>query len=90
MAKEKPMRTCVGCRNSFPKDELIRIASYNGVVNLDILGKSDGRGVYICKDEKCLKKALKKNAFNRAFGESLTEEQIETISEEIQKHEKSE
>ena len=45
--KYVPHRRCVGCMQSKPKDELIRVADGN-------------RGVYVCKNEKCLAMAIKK------------------------------
>ena len=82
-----PMRKCIGCNTSKPKKELIRVACYEGEVSVDITGKAKGRGVYICKNKECLKKAVKKKAFARAFGQDITEEQQSTISEEIEKYE---
>ena len=64
--KKLPMRRCIGCMQSKPKEELIRILP-------------TGRGAYVCKDEKCLEKALKKNAVFRNLGVGLTEEQLEDL-----------
>lgn len=55
-----PMRQCLGCNEHKPKMELIRIVrSPEGVVSLDLTGKKSGRGAYICRDLKCLKKVRK-------------------------------
>ena len=35
---------------SKPKEELIRVAWYEGMLSLDPTGKAKGRGVYLCKD----------------------------------------
>ncbi|MEE1038701.1 MAG: YlxR family protein [Eubacterium sp.] len=85
--KKVPMRRCVGCNTSKPKAELIRMSKYQDVVYIDVEGKANGRGVYLCKDEGCLKKAVKRKAFFRAFGEDLTDEQKETLLGEIKKYE---
>ena len=58
--KKVPMRKCVGCMESKPKKELIRIAGYEGQVALDPTGKAKGRGVYLCPNAECLAKAKKK------------------------------
>ena len=68
--KKLPMRRCIGCMQSRPKEELIRILP-------------TGRGAYICKDEKCLNKALKKNAVFRNLGVELTEKQIADLKDRI-------
>ena len=86
---KKPMRKCIGCGKSFPKDELIRIASNKGELTVDLAAIADGRGVYICKNHDCLKKAIKRKAFVRSCKSELTEEQVELLKEEIAKYEKS-
>ncbi len=55
-----PMRQCLGCNEHRPKMELIRIVrSPDGEISLDLTGKKSGRGAYICRDPKCLKKVRK-------------------------------
>ena len=55
-----PMRQCLGCNEHKPKAELIRVVrSPEGEVLLDLTGKKSGRGAYICRDIKCLKKVRK-------------------------------
>ncbi len=55
-----PMRQCLGCNEHKPKAELIRIVrSPEGEISLDLTGKKSGRGAYICRDLKCLKKVRK-------------------------------
>ena len=55
-----PVRQCLGCNEHKPKAELIRVVrSPEGEVLLDLTGKKLGRGAYICRDVKCLKKARK-------------------------------
>ena len=64
--KKMPQRKCVGCGISKDKSALIRVVrSPDGGVSVDLKGKKSGRGAYICKDEECLKKALKSRRFER-------------------------
>lgn len=77
------MRRCAGCMESKPKNELIRIACYQGEVSFDPTGKAKGRGVYLCPDEGCLKKAKKKRALQRSFDAEITEEQIDALLQQI-------
>ncbi|NLL43433.1 MAG: YlxR family protein [Firmicutes bacterium] len=66
--KHVPMRTCVGCRESRPKRELVRVVREpDGKVELDLTGKRSGRGVYICATEDCLEKARKGRQLERAL-----------------------
>ena len=83
--KNIPMRRCVGCMESKPKKELVRIAGFEGRASLDLTGKAKGRGVYLCKDEECFLKAKKKKAIERALGIEFQEEESERLLEEILK-----
>jgi predicted RNA-binding protein YlxR (DUF448 family) len=50
------------------KGEMLRIArSPDGVVSIDVSGRAQGRGAYICRNAACLDRALKKNAFARVL-----------------------
>ena len=61
-----PTRMCAGCMKRRPKVELIRIVRTNdGKAIIDSTKKADGRGAYVCPDERCIAMAQKKNWFNR-------------------------
>lgn len=73
--KKIPMRQCLGCREMKPKTELIRIVSdASGETHIDLTGKANGRGAYICPQEICLKKAAKSRAFPAEVLEGLRAE----------------
>ena len=58
--KKIPMRTCVVCKERFPKNELLRIVKTpEGEIKADITGKLNGHGAYIKKDEETLNMAIK-------------------------------
>ena len=83
--KKIPMRQCTGCREMKPKRELIRVVrSPQGDISIDFKGKKSGRGAYVCPDPKCLKKAIKAKAFERAFGISIPDEIYERLSAEME------
>ena len=66
--RKTPIRLCVACRQPMPKKELLRIVrDKEGVVSVDVTGKSSGRGAYICKNLECLRKAQKARKLERAF-----------------------
>ncbi len=82
--KKIPTRMCTGCGEMKPKSELVRIVrSPEGEISLDLTGRKNGRGSYICKSTDCFDKALKKKAFERAFGVKLSDELADSIREEI-------
>ncbi len=67
------MRTCVGCRSSLPKKELIRVVrDPDGKVELDLTGKRSGRGVYVCPNEECLDTAVKEKQLERALATKIS------------------
>lgn len=84
--RKTPMRRCAGCMESKPKNDLLRIACYEGVVSVDPTGKAKGRGIYICPSEECLAKAKKRKALQRSFGTELTQEQEEQLLQEIREY----
>lgn len=86
--KSVPMRRCVGCMESKPKKELIRIAGFEGEITLDLTGKAKGRGVYLCPDTECLEKAKKKRALGRSLKMDITQEQLDRLFEELESYEK--
>ena len=82
--KKVPMRMCVGCREMKPKRELIRVVrSPDGVVSLDPVGKKPGRGAYVCRNEACLKRAIKQKQLERQLEVQLTEEVAQQLQETI-------
>ncbi|MBO5261740.1 MAG: YlxR family protein [Clostridia bacterium] len=82
--KKIPMRKCLGCMQSFPKQELIRIVrTPENEVLIDLKGKKSGRGAYLCKDKACLKKAIKAKRIQNNLEVQLSEELIETLTKEL-------
>ena len=82
--KKVPLRKCVGCSESKPKKELIRIVkNKEQEVFIDETGKANGRGAYVCKDIKCFNKAIKSKAIYKALGKDLSEEAIESLHESL-------
>lgn len=86
--KSVPMRRCVGCMESKPKRELIRIAGYEGRIAIDPTGRAKGRGVYLCPDSECFEKAIKKRAIARSLEMEISKEQSEKLLEELKEYER--
>lgn len=79
---KKILRMCVVCREMKEKSQLIRInKTKNGEISLDLTGKKDGRGAYICKDGDCINKLDKNKAFNRAYKSQVDNEIYESLKE---------
>ena len=85
MEKKIPMRQCLGCREMKPKKELIRVVrSPEGEISLDFKGKASGRGAYVCPDPRCLKKAIKARALERAFSAQIPQEIYERLERQME------
>lgn len=85
--KKVPMRRCVGCMESKPKNSLVRIACYEGEITVDPTGKAKGRGVYLCPDNDCMEKAKKRRSLQRNFEIEISEEKLQDIFRELEKYE---
>ena len=82
--KKIPMRRCLGCMQSFPKKELIRVVRVpEGEIMLDETGKLSGRGAYICKKADCLKKARKARRLESSLECSIPAEVYERLEGEL-------
>ena len=85
MEKKIPMRQCLGRREMKPKKELIRVVrSPEGEISLDFKGKASGRGAYVCPNPRCLKKAIKARALERAFSAQIPPEIYERLESQME------
>ncbi len=85
---QKPMRRCVGCGISKEKNLLIRVVrDTEGNIHLDPTGRANGRGAYICRDEKCLEQAIKKKGLDRTLKVSVPDEVAEQLKKELMENE---
>ena len=83
-----PMRMCVGCRQMFPKKELMRVVrSPEEVISFDRVGKAPGRGAYLCRRVECLNKAMKIRALERQLECSIAPEVFAQLADELAKEE---
>jgi predicted RNA-binding protein YlxR (DUF448 family) len=70
--KADPQRSCLGCREVRPKNELLRfVLDPEGTLLPDIARKLPGRGSYTCFSRTCLETALKRKQFNRSFKDTV-------------------
>jgi len=82
MKKYEVKRMCCVCRERRAKAELVKVVRrtpprqatpatrlpLEGNYEFAIAaGHAEGRGAYICRDEKCVEMAIKKRALNRSF-----------------------
>lgn len=66
-AKHRHERTCIGCRNAFEKDQVVRIAAGPETVVLDYREKLPGRGCYVCPRRECIEKGVSRENLSRSL-----------------------
>ena len=63
-----PQRTCVACRETRDKKQLVRyVAAPDGILLVDYRQRLPGRGCYTCATLQCQRLAVKRKAFQRSF-----------------------
>ncbi len=85
MAKKIPMRQCVGCGEMKSKKEMMRVLKTpEEEIVLDVTGKKNGRGAYLCKSGECLLKARKNKGLERSFKMSIPNEVYDKLEKEFE------
>ena len=89
--KKIPQRKCIGCGISKNKKDLIRVVrSPENEISIDLKGKKSGRGAYICKDENCLKKAVKAKRFEKNLEVEISPDILEALLRQLKSEQNSE
>ena len=83
-AKNESTRTCISCRKSRPKPELVRfVRTPDGKIILDPSGKISGRGAYICLDDDCLKEMKRDKKLAKELSVEIGDERALELEEEF-------
>ena len=87
--KHVPIRTCIACRETDAKRELVRVVRVAETVvaagkaqpgvKVDPTGKLAGRGAYICRDRVCWEQALIGRRLAAALKTTLTEADLAAL-----------
>ena len=82
-----PLRKCTGCGEMKPKQELVRIVKTpEDEILLDLTGKKNGRGAYICPNPDCLKAARKAKRIERSFQCAIPSEIYDKMEQELEEN----
>lgn len=82
--KKIPLRKCMGCGEMKPKKELVRVVKTpEDEILMDLTGRKNGRGAYICRDVECLKKARKSKRIEKSFQCSIPDEVYDKMEQEL-------
>ncbi len=80
MPKHIPLRSCVACRETKPKRELVRVVRVSDDrVEIDRTGKCNGRGAYFCPAQECFELGRKKKALNHALAMTVSPDNWEEL-----------
>ena len=86
MAEKKiPMRKCTGCGEMKPKKEMIRVlkSAESEEILLDLTGKKNGRGAYLCNSSECFKAARKTKGLERSLQIKIPDDIYEALEKEL-------
>lgn len=83
--KKIPQRQCIGCGDMKNKRDLIRILKdAEGNISIDVTGRKNGRGAYLCRSLDCFKKAVKGKGLERSFKVAIPKEVYESLEKEME------
>lgn len=87
-ASHVPQRTCVGCRRTRPRPELLRLAATRDTVRFDARQRLPGRGAYVCPDSDCVDAAAARDAraVHRSLRRGDTHHQVMTALHHVRRH----
>ncbi len=82
--KHVPMRTCIACRETKSKRELLRVVrTPDQHVLIDDTGKKSGRGAYLCAKLSCWQQALKTRRLEHEFEIEISPEDRSALDEYV-------
>ncbi|MBE7064251.1 MAG: YlxR family protein [Ruminococcaceae bacterium] len=82
--KKIPMRMCVICHTSKPKKELVRIVrGVDGEISLDLTGRLNGRGAYICPSDDCMTKMCNSKRLGKIFETEVSDEVYSQLADRL-------
>lgn len=69
------------------KDMMRVLKTADGAIVLDVTGKKNGRGAYLCMQKECLKLARKNKGLERSFKMSIPNEVYDSLEKEYEENE---
>ena len=78
--KKIPLRKCVATNEQYPKKEMFRIVRTPlGSIEIDEVGKMNGRGAYLSKTKKAIEIAKKKRILDKHLEVAVPDEIYERL-----------
>jgi len=86
LSRHRAERTCIGCKAQREPHDLLRfVCTPQGDLILDASGHAPGRGIYICCEVGCLRKALKPARLALALKRPVRVPDLDTVCQEVRK-----
>ena len=86
LSRHRAERTCIGCKTQRETHDLLRfVCTPQGEVILDASGHAPGRGIYVCCDVVCLRKALNPAKLALALKRPVRVPDFDTVCQEVRK-----
>ena len=77
-----PMRTCVVTREKCEKKDLVRVVrNTEGIVEIDLTGKKNGRGAYLKKTAEVFEKAKKSKILEKVLEVKIDDKLYDDLNE---------
>lgn len=84
IVKKTPQRMCVGCQQMKDKSELARVVrNEKNEITVDLTGKMNGRGAYLCRNIECVEKARKSRKLSKAFSAQVRDDVYTALADRI-------
>lgn len=80
-AKHVPTRMCVVCREKGGKRTLTRVVRTPDGIQVDVSGKMNGRGAYLCEQAICWDKAVTTEILGKALKMTLSADDRERLKQ---------
>lgn len=85
--RKVPLRKCVGCGEMKSKKEMVRvIKTPEDEILIDMTGRKNGRGAYICSSIECLSKAYKGKGLEKSLKKAVPKEVYEELRKELEQY----
>lgn len=83
--KQIKMRCCIACREVKHKSEFLRaVKTPEGNFIIDLTGKANGRGAYICKNIKCATETKKRHRLDASLKTKVPAEFYDEILKAVE------
>ena len=79
--KRIAVRTCVICRQKAGKRALVRIVRTEDSIQVDLTGKMNGRGAYVCDRSSCWERVVQSDVLAQALRTQITHEDRERLQQ---------